>query len=175
MIRIDIDETSARQFVGAIERYRRQRGISADAAVTRTAGSLAIILYQKAAEAAPKHLRQKLLQGPVRIRGNRKSRKAEINARVAAVRYTASGWSWAVLRLNGKPAHGHRGRSGSGSVKIELGGTDPSITLINSTPGASTAESMHPYLAAAIEAKTQDLLQFVLRDLEKDTKRASAA
>ena len=101
--------------------------------------------------------------------------KAEINARIKARTFTATGWFPAVEALGGSPRSkkGVRGPK-RGRLVEKTGGSDMSETLVNLQPGAEhTGDKAGTAIQRAIEQERDDMLKYISRKLEQAAKKAN--
>ena len=100
--------------------------------------------------------------------------KMELAARSRARTLTAAGWFPAVIALGGTPRLNKTVRgSHLGSVKQELGGKSPSVTLTNAQPGAEhTDDKANGAIQRALDAEVADITKYLDRKQEEAARKA---
>jgi hypothetical protein len=96
-----------------------------------------------------------------------KMKAGEIERRIASRGYMASGWLNAFLV---KQAPGLRNiivGNDRAKIQVKLGGTNPRITLINSTPNAGPYAARTGYIERAIEARIIDMYAYIRRKMKE--------
>lgn len=105
--------------------------------------------------------------------------KMELGRRIAARKFTATGWFVAVKALGGNPKLKGGGNPGGiirGELINQLSGLNPTAILINDQPGAKhTAELAGGAMQKAFETVTEDMMKYVRRKLYEAAKKNGLA